>query len=38
MEKVDIDQLSFLDLNGKVTTLARFIDQRLLVIFHRHLA
>ena len=38
MEKVAINQLSFLDPDGNVTTLTRYIDERLLLIFHRHLA
>jgi hypothetical protein len=38
MEKVAIDQLSFLDLQGNVTSLTGYFDQRLLLVFHRHLA
>jgi hypothetical protein len=38
MEKVAIDQLSFLDTQGNVTFLTGYFDQRLVLVFHRHLA
>jgi len=38
MEKVAIDQLRFLDLHGTAASLSGFLSERLLLIFHRHLA
>jgi len=38
MEKVAVDQLRFLDLHGNATTLTGYFSERLLLIFHRHLA
>jgi hypothetical protein len=38
MEKVAIDQLRFLDLHGTAASLSEFLSERLLLIFHRHLA
>ena len=38
MEKVAIDRLRFLDLRGKPTLVTGYFSDRLLLIFHRHLA
>ena len=38
MEKVAIDQLRFLDLHGNAISLTGYFNERLLLIFHRHLA
>jgi hypothetical protein len=38
MEKVAIDQLRFLDPQGKKVSLVGDASERLLLIFHRHLA
>jgi hypothetical protein len=38
MEKVAIDQLRFLDLHGNAISLTDCFTDRLLLIFHRHLA
>ena len=38
MEKIAIDQLPLLDLQGNRTALTDYFSERLLLIFHRHLA
>jgi hypothetical protein len=38
MEKVAIERLHFQDLNGKPAVLLDGASERLLLIFHRHLA
>jgi len=38
MEKVAIDQLRFLDPHANTISLIDYFEDRLLLIFHRHLA
>ena len=38
MEKVAIERLQFLDLHGNASSLIDMASERILLIFHRHLA
>jgi hypothetical protein len=38
MEKIALDELRLLDLRGNLVTLRNYVQERLLLIFLRHLA
>ena len=38
MDKVALDKLPLLDLQGNRVTLTQYFKERLLLVFHRHLA